>query len=192
MTVYAALKKADTEAGCWVAILGAGGGLGHLAVQIASRGLGMRVIGIDHGSKKDLVLKSGAEHFIDHTQEKDVPAKVRELSDGLGVHSAVVLTASNAAYASTIPMLRFAGVTVLVGIPEGDLQPIASAAPGPMIQLEKRIVGSAVGTRKQAIDTLDMAKRGIIKSHYKLAKMDELQSVFEDMHAGNTTSRCCP
>lgn len=147
-------------------------------------GLGLRVIGIDHGSKKDLVLKSGAEHFIDHTSEKDVPAKVVEISDKMGVHAAVVLTASNAAYASTIPMLRFAGTTVLVGIPEGDLQPIASAAPGPMIQFEKRIVGSAVGTRKQAIDTLDMARRGIIKSHYKLAKMDELQSIFESMHAG--------
>ena len=160
-------------------------------MQIAAKGFGYRVIGIDHGSKKDLVLKSGAEHFIDHTTEKDVVEKVKELSDGLGVHAVVVLTAANAAYATTVPMLRFAGVVVLVGIPEGDLQPIASAAPGPMIALEKRIVGSAVGTRKQAIDTLDMARRGIIKSHHKIAKMDDLQNIFHDMHGGKLQYVSC-
>lgn len=43
---------------------------GHLAVQIAAKGLGLRVIGIDHPSKKDLVMECGAEVFIDHTQGK--------------------------------------------------------------------------------------------------------------------------
>lgn len=43
---------------------------GHLAVQIAAKGLGLRVIGIDHGSKKDLVMQCGAEVFIDHTNGK--------------------------------------------------------------------------------------------------------------------------
>lgn len=42
--MYAALQKADVQAGDWVAILGAGGGLGHLAVQIASKGQLARLI----------------------------------------------------------------------------------------------------------------------------------------------------
>ena len=67
VTVYSALRKSGAQSGNWVAILGAGGGLGHLATQIASRGMGFRVIGIDAGVKKDLVMECGAEVFIDHT-----------------------------------------------------------------------------------------------------------------------------
>lgn len=74
-------------------------GLGHLATQIASRGIGLRVIGIDHGSKKELVLESGAEHFIDFTASKDVTKDVMDLTGGLGAHAVVVLTAANGAYA---------------------------------------------------------------------------------------------
>lgn len=32
--------------------------------------MGLRVIGVDHPSKRDLVIECGAEVFIDHTQGK--------------------------------------------------------------------------------------------------------------------------
>jgi propanol-preferring alcohol dehydrogenase len=38
---------------------------GHLACQIGSRGMALRIIGIDHGSKEQLVKDCGAEVFID-------------------------------------------------------------------------------------------------------------------------------
>lgn len=60
----------------------------------------MRVIGIDSGDKKDLVLESGAEHFIDFATSKDVVQDVMSLTGGLGAHAVVVLTAANGAYAS--------------------------------------------------------------------------------------------
>ena len=37
VTVYSALRKSGAKSGDWVAIQGAGGGLGHLACQIAAR-----------------------------------------------------------------------------------------------------------------------------------------------------------
>ena len=166
-----------------------GGGLGHIGTQIAARGFGMRVIGIDHGSKKEIVLKSGAEHFIDHTSSKDLAADVKELTGGLGAHAVIVMTASNAAYATSMNLLRFAGTLVCVGIPEGELQAIASAAPGPLLQMEKRIVGSAIGTRKEALETMEMAARGVVKTHFKLCKMDELTSVFQEMEQGKIQGR---
>lgn len=166
-----------------------GGGLGHICVQLAARGFGMRVIGIDHGSKKDIVLKSGAEHFIDHTSSKDLAADVKGLTGGLGAHAVLVLTASNAAYATSMSLLRFAGTLVCVGIPEGELKAIASAAPGPLLQVEHRIVGSAVGTRKEAIETLEMAARGVVKTHFRLAKMEELTDVFKEMEQGKIQGR---
>lgn len=71
---------------------------GHLACQIAQRSLGLRVIGVDHPSKRDLVLSSGAEHFIDHTTSKDIGAEVQALTEGYGAHAVLVLTAANPAY----------------------------------------------------------------------------------------------
>lgn len=195
VTVYSALKRSKAKPGQWVVISGAGGGLGHLAVQIASKAMGLQVIGIDHTSKADLVKTSGAEHFLDITQfPKDDKGKalgdrVKELADGHGAHAAIVCTAANAAYAQAIEFLRFDGTLVCVGIPEHDPVPIAAADPGRMILRQFNIVGSAVGTREEAIQVLDFVKRGLVKSHVRVEKMDALTSVFKEMEAGSLQGR---
>lgn len=189
MTVYSALRKANAESGKWVVISGAGGGLGHLAVQLSARAIGHRVIGIDHSSKKDIVMESGAEHFIAVDGTDDVVGAVTELTNGLGAHAIVVCTANNKAYAQGLEMLRFGGRLVCVGIPEGSIVPIESAGPGPMIFKSLQIVGSAVGSRNEAIETLDFAARGIVKTHFRVEKMDKLTDVFEEMHAGKMQGR---
>lgn len=195
VTVYAALKRSNARPGQWVVISGAGGGLGHIAVQLASKGMGLRVIGIDDGSKAELVKASGAEHFVDITQfpkdDKGAALKkhVHALADGLGVHAAVVCTASNTAYAQALPLLRFNGTLVCVGIPEHEPQAITTAFPGSFISSHYTVTGSAVGNRTEAIETLKFAARGIIKAHYRLEKMDALTSVFRDMAEGKLQGR---
>ncbi|CAO2651052.1 Nn.00g093490.m01.CDS01 [Neocucurbitaria sp. VM-36] len=182
VTVYAALRKTNAESGNWVIIMGAGGGLGHLAVQFSAKGIGHRVIGIDHSSKKDLVLESGAEHFIPVDGTDSMPDAVKELTSGLGAHAVVVCTANNNAYAQSVELLRFGGRVVCVGIPEGDVVPIKTANPGVMVAKALQIVGSAVGTRKEAIETMEFAARGLVKTHFRTEKMDKLTDVFQEMH----------
>lgn len=188
VTVYSALRKSGAKSGDWIALLGAGGGLGHIAVQIAARGMGMRVIGIDSGSKKDIVLDCGAEHFINHEEgkaEEEVLAKTA----GLGVQAVLVLTAANAAYASAMGLLRYGGTLVVVGLPEGEMKPIATAFPSVMVAKALSIVGVAVGDRQDAVETLAMAERGVVRTHFRTAKMDELTGVFEEMHAQKLKGR---
>ncbi|KAJ5491424.1 Alcohol dehydrogenase 2 [Penicillium diatomitis] len=195
VTVYSALKRSNARPGQWVVISGAGGGLGHIAVQLASRGMGQRVIGIDHGSKADLVKESGAEHFIDITQfPKDdngeaLQKHVKSLTEGLGAHAAIVCTAANAAYAQALPLLRFGGTLVCVGIPEHEPQAIATAFPASFINQHYTVTGSAVGNRTDAIETMSFASRGIIKAHYRLEKMENLTSVFQEMAEGKLQGR---
>ena len=100
-----------------------------------------------------------------------------------------MLTAANAAYASGMQLLKFGGTLVCVGLPEGELKPIATAFPQVMIAKEQKIVGSAVGNRREAIETLDLAARGIIKTHFRTAKMEELTSIFEEMEKGQIQGR---
>lgn len=85
--------------------------------------------------------------------------------------------------------LRFGGTLVCVGIPEGDLVPIAKAYPQTLVSKAQKIVGVAVGNRQEAIETLELAARGIIKTHFRTEKMENLTKVFEEMHSGQLQGR---
>jgi len=189
VTVYAALRKTNAESGSFVVIMGAGGGLGHLAVQYSARAIGHRVIGIDHSSKKDLVLESGAEHFIPVDGTSSIAEAVQQLTGGHGAHAVVVCTAHQGAYDDSVNLLRFGGRVVCVGIPEGDMKPIGSANAGIMVAKALQIVGSAVGTRKEAIEAVEFAARGIVKTHYRVEKLDKLTEVFKEMDAQKLKGR---
>jgi len=192
VTVYSALRKSGALSGQWVAIVGAGGGLGHLGVQIASRGMAYRVLGIDHGSKEKLVMECGAEAFIDITKfssDEAVAEEAKRITDGMGASAVIVCTASNKAYAQALGFLRFNGTLVCVGMPEGDSEPIAKAFPAALVTSSHKIVGSAVGNQKQALEVLSLAKRGLIKTHYKTEKLENLTQVFEDMSQGKMMGR---
>ncbi|KAL5640179.1 hypothetical protein ACGC1H_007450 [Rhizoctonia solani] len=66
ISVYGALKQSNTAPGDIVVVTGAGGGLGHLAIQYAINAFNLRVIAVDTGdNKRELCLKLGAEVFID-------------------------------------------------------------------------------------------------------------------------------
>lgn len=65
VTVYKAIKEANARAGEYIVVLGAGGGLGHLAVQYAAY-QGLKVIAVDTGSdKEELCKKLGAVEWVD-------------------------------------------------------------------------------------------------------------------------------
>jgi NADPH:quinone reductase-like Zn-dependent oxidoreductase len=68
LTALHALDVAGVAAGSRVLVVGASGGVGTYAVQIAVA-LGATVTGVASGSKADLVTSLGAEHVIDYAQE---------------------------------------------------------------------------------------------------------------------------
>lgn len=63
-----------------------------MAVSLGAKVMGYRVIGIDAGSKKDIVLNSGAEHFVDVTAHDDdsIAAEVKKLT-GHGAKAVIVV-----------------------------------------------------------------------------------------------------
>lgn len=179
VTTYAALRKSGAKSGQWVVISGAGGGLGHIAVQLSARGMAHRVIGVDAGSKKQIVLDSGAEAFVDVTQHDDasISEEVKKMTGGLGASAVIVCTASNKAYAQALDFLRFGGTLVCVGMPEGKPVAIEKAYPAAMVAKLQTITAVAVGNRREAIECLDFAARGVVKTHYRLEKMEKLTEV---------------
>lgn len=67
-TALQAFRKARVAAGCRLLIIGASGGVGTFAVQIA-RLLGAQVTGVCSERNRELVLSLGADKVIDYTRE---------------------------------------------------------------------------------------------------------------------------
>jgi NADPH:quinone reductase-like Zn-dependent oxidoreductase len=68
------LRKARNLKGRTVLILGAGGGIGTYAVQLAKY-FGADVTGVDRSEKIDLMRSIGADRVIDHTREEFAPGR---------------------------------------------------------------------------------------------------------------------
>ncbi|MEZ5168618.1 MAG: NAD(P)-dependent alcohol dehydrogenase [Acidimicrobiales bacterium] len=67
MTAHEALVRVGrVEAGQHVLVIGASGGVGSFAVQLA-KALGATVTGVARGAKHDAVRRLGADHVIDYT-----------------------------------------------------------------------------------------------------------------------------
>jgi propanol-preferring alcohol dehydrogenase len=119
VSVYAGLKRSKLQVGDWVVISGAGGGLGHFAIQYA-RVMGARVLAIDIKSKETFCRDLGAEDFVDF-REFSTDEALRERIYGAtsgGASVALVCSSSSKVYAQASSWLRFRGTIVALGVPE--------------------------------------------------------------------------
>lgn len=138
-----------------------------------------------------MIYDCGVEEFLaleDYSmglqRQYEVVQAVRKLTDGLGVAAAVVCTGEASAYSWGFECLRFNGTLVVVGVQEGDETPICSASPNAFLFHQRRIVGSSVGNRLDAIEVMQLAARGIVKPHFTLRSLEELGDIFEEMEQG--------
>ncbi|CDZ96436.1 alcohol [Phaffia rhodozyma] len=176
VTVYKALKMIEGSPGENVVIPGAGGGLGHLAVQFA-HAMGYKVIGIDSGEEKRKLVKSfGAEVFVDYMKE-DVVKSIVDTTNG-GAHASVCVASGAAAYNQALEYLRPRGVLVAVGLPKDAC---VQANIFNSVVNEHRIIGSYVGNRQDSVEALDMAARGAVKTHFVVEPIDRLAETFDKM-----------
>ncbi|KAI4862466.1 GroES-like protein [Hypoxylon rubiginosum] len=113
--------------GEWLLVVGAGGGLGHLAVQFA-RPRGLRVVAVDaRDGALELARECGADVVVDARQGGDedkekckewVVAEVRRVTGGEGAHAALVLSDAEGATATAAAATRMHGTLVQVAQPE--------------------------------------------------------------------------
>lgn len=174
LSMYGSISRAGLKAGEWLVLPGAGGGLGHLGVQIA-REMGYKVIAVDTGERKrELCLQLGAAAFLDFKTD-DVEMKVKELTNGYGAH-AVVCLGGAAAYKQAWGCLRNCGTLVCVGlVPDKGVMP----SPFELLQHGWRVVGSSVGTGKHLDALLRMAEEGKVRASVEVREFEELDDVLE-------------
>jgi NADPH2:quinone reductase len=117
------LEALGLKAGDALLVFGAGGGIGHLAVQLAQR-LGARVLAVASGPDGvDLARRLGADRVVDGRRD-DVAAAAREFApNGL---DAVLLTAGGDAAQKAVDTVRDGG---RVAHPNG-VEPVPRVRPG--------------------------------------------------------------
>lgn len=107
------LKPGET-----VAVLGASGGAGQAAVEIAKL-MGARVIAAAHGDKLDICKAAGADEVVDY-DAVDLKQALKELTGGRGVD--VVYDCVGGKYAEpAVRALAWEGRFLVVGFAAGDI-----------------------------------------------------------------------
>ena len=181
VTVYKGLKVTDTKPGDWVVISGVGG-LGHMAVQYA-KAMGRRVAAVDiDDSKLALAKQLGAEVTVNAAKTDPAAYLRKEIG---GAHGALVTAVSVKAFEQALGMVRRGGTVSLNGLPPGDF-PLSIFN---MVLNGITVRGSIVGTRLDLQESLDFAKLGAVKAHTATARLEEINSVFDKMLAGDIDGR---
>ena len=186
LTAYGAVKKLlkhNILPGRAVAVVGAAGGLGHYAVQIASA-FGYKVIGVDVGEERLKFVESMGAYRV--VGPEDAVQAVQEFG---GVDASLVFAAKLAGFNLGLQMLRRGGLFVAVGLPatsEGNLE----LNPFEFFLRDPTLIYSAVGTVQDMRELVDMAAAGQVRSHIgRTGALSELGDIFDDLEAGKYVGR---
>lgn len=138
-----ALNTADLRPGGSVAVLGCGG-VGLNAVQGARLAGATTIVAIDvQPDKLELAARFGATHTVDATRVDPV-ARVRELTDGMGVDVAIEAIGAQATVDQAVQLARRGGQAVFVGI--GGLAVNVSVPALALIRDGKSLTGCYYGS----------------------------------------------
>ncbi|KAK9694833.1 alcohol dehydrogenase [Basidiobolus ranarum] len=185
VTVYKGLKETEVRSGQFITIVGAAGGLGHLAIQYA-KAMGMNVVAVDTGDdkRKMCVEELGADYFVDFMKD-DVVATVKKVTGG-GSHGVLLLSPAERPFQQAVDYTRRWGTVVCIALPPN------ATGTFPVFDLVlKRLTirGSILGNRQDLTEALDFAARAKVKCHYKVQDIETIPQVFEDMETGKIAGR---
>ena len=187
LTAYGAVKKLGKHhvlPGRPVAVIGAAGGLGHYAVQIASA-FGYKVIGVDIGEERLEFVRSLGAHMA--VSADDALEAIQ--SEFGGVDASLVFSARIAGFRLGLKALRRSGLFVAVGLPpssEGNIE----ISPFEFFLNDPTLIFSAVGTVQDMRELVELAASGKVTSHVsRVGALSELGTIFDELQASSYLGR---
>ena len=187
LTAYGAVKKLldhHVLPGRPVAIIGAAGGLGHYAVQIATA-FGYQVVGVDIGPGAAR-LREVARRRPRGERRRRRRRGPRELG---GVDASLVFSARMSGFRLGFDLLGPHGLFVAVGLPptsEGNIE----FNPFELFMKDATVIYSAVGTVQDMRELVDLAAAGKVSSHVsRTGPLSELGDIFDELEGGRYLGR---
>ena len=179
ITTFNALRNSGARPGDLVAILGIGG-LGHLAIQFATR-MGYHTVAVARGADKEpLSKKLGASQYID-SQAGDPAAALQKLG---GAKVILATVTSGDAMGAVQTGLSANGTLVILGA-AGSLQV------NPLFLLGKRaaVKGWYSGTSIDSQDTLDFSTLSGVRSMNEIYPLEKAAEAYDRMMSGKARFR---
>ena len=180
LTAYGAVKNANLKPGDNVVIVGAGGGLGLMAVQLAKAVTGARIIAMDLDLEKLKVAKENGADDTVSPKEGDPVKRVMEMTDKLGADVVIDFVNASKTVETDMQILRRRARVVLVGLFGGELRLGLVTMPTRAYKL----IGSYTGSLSDLIELVSLAKRGVIKpvvsNRFKLDQATEALQMLKD------------
>lgn len=180
LTAYEAVKNANLKPGDNVVIVGAGGGLGLMAVQLAKAVTGARIIAMDLDPEKLRVAKENGADDTVSPREGDPVKRVMEMTDKLGADVVIDFVNASKTVETDMQILRRRARVVLVGLFGGELRLSLVTMPTRAYKL----IGSYTGSLSDLIELVSLAKRGVIKpvvsNRFKLYQATEALQMLKD------------
>jgi D-arabinose 1-dehydrogenase-like Zn-dependent alcohol dehydrogenase len=179
ITTFNALRNSGARGGDRVAVQGIGG-LGHLAIQFASK-LGFRTIAISKGKdKEELARKLGATDYLD-AGTADPAEALRKMG---GAHVILATAPSSRAIAPLVNGLTVRGKLLIVAAAADALQIV------PLTLLSGRaIAGWPAGTSKDSEDTLDFSALRGVRPMIEVFPLARVREAYERMMTGKVRFR---
>ncbi len=180
-TVFRGVLTAELAAGQTLVIVGAGGGLGHIGVQMA-KAMGLTVVGVD--ARDDglaLTREAGADLVVDARRAADEAVReVQAITGGKGADAALVLSDAKDATALACAMTRVAGRVVQVAQPEEVVVPFRE-----IVFRDIRIVGSLLCSPDESRQMVRfVAEHGIKVKTVPFHGLDKIGELVELVHSG--------
>jgi NAD+-dependent secondary alcohol dehydrogenase Adh1 len=185
LTAYHAAKKVAriVYPGCKVVVIGAGGGLGHIAIQSLKKLAAAEIVALDMAQGGlELARQVGADYVVpvDGTHIE----KILELTGGKGADALMDFVGEKDAVEDGIRMLRRAGSYLVIGyggslnIPTIDI-----------ISSEINFVGNLVGTFNELIELMTLAAQQKVRLQTKVYPLDAINDAMADLESGRLHGR---
>lgn len=178
ITTYSPLKHWNVKHGDKLAVVGLGG-LGHMAVKLASSmGAEVTVLSRSKTKEKD-AERLGAKHF-------KITSDAENMKNMAGTFDFIIDTVSaEHDYNQYLALLNTNGVMVLLGAPPSPSEVSAFQ----LIMGRRSLVGSLVGGIKETQEMLDYCAEHNISSDIELIKMSQINEAYERTLAGDVHYR---
>lgn len=186
VTSYRALRKADLDPSKVLTVVGAGGGLGIMVIQIAKAISGATIIGVDVREESlKAAERYGADHVI-NAGERNAVDEILKITGGRGSDAIIDLVGSERTLLTYPRALTKRGKYIIVGMKGDDIK----YPSGLLIFKEAQFLGSFIGSQSDFLNVVILAEKGKIKPMVTTIKgLENAERALEDLEHGRVIGR---
>lgn len=190
VTSYRALQRLDAPSGARIVISGAGGGLGHMAVQLAkAAGLTVIALGFFSDADEQHIRRQGAEYVVGVSHESTTSDIVQGVtqwrSDDTPIAGALILAPAPSAVAAAVQYVSPGATIVTVILPKEPLE--LDLVTFTLKELTLR--SSIVGTPQDLQAAVDLLATGKVTTSVQTRPFPAVSEVLNQLSSGSVSGR---